>query len=1110
MQTRRLLSVLAVSMLWALGCAQERPPLNRVQPNYFDKSFFIGKDYKSTSDDPEFYSLATVTDVGYGASQDGLFTSTYAQPLTRVKWQVTENLLIARLAYERIQGSDGKGTGKATNDGIVVAAYPISRHFDVQRSYNPSTGEQTNVIEENSVDRPWYDRQYIRVDWSKNLSTDNYEFDTLSMMGVYGGISYEPLDYYVSDPNSDDAPHFDADRGYLDVTNKAFARPGMADLSMWGMGAFPACYLDADIGGGTAPSGQCNPIELTIRQSFKKVEDKDYQPIDWDGHKFEALGAFTVDRLGYARNYGMTDTQKHYFIERYNIWARSHFYKDPAAMTGAVACYTPATTPAGKDPNRDDNTNGTADECETVGAGSQCDAFSQKCTLPFAQRTPVTLPWYFTSGSNPEYFEPTRMAAHEWDVALRSAVMSARYAECKATAGQDCDNRFPMYKGQQDENDDVVWLSREVDDCRAKRAYAGKDCTALAEELGLNRGFSLGVIEIAKMPEMVVVCHSPVEKADPAACATDAERLPEGMTALQCYNAAQAGDADTMKMCNAALTARNGDLRFHRINTITTPQTPSPWGIMVDSHDPLTGETVSASVNVWSHVTDLASQGMVDLSRYIKGELSSDAITEGTYIRDWAAAARASSSNGAAPKLLSGEREQMIADLMKTTPAALKNGHQLMQTKAMKAQQAQLMSAARDLRFDAQAPSTNRAVYENRRKKAIGSATEAALVTKMMQSYAGNVSSLGSEAMMEFASPLRRANPTVLREFRQRKEEALAARGACMMNEHDAPMSSAAVADLLEEKFGKFDATSSVADQLARGEKMRKYIAARYHYAVIAHEMGHSIGLRHNFVSSADAFNYRGQYWQLRTENGTVNKPCVDVDGNPALVADGSCVGPRYYDPLNANEKKNVLPMFMHSTVMDYPGDTVQDFVGLGAYDFAAARFFYGNVVSVFADDSYKADQARGVGALDKLDNFGGILGFQPAIGLGDGTSDTQKIHYSQLNNSYELIWDCRAIDATKFKPATWDTSTDGRVEPPVRRHDRLGGRPDLALPPAEGRLRAVGSDARPAVHRVHQLRHPRRRPAAPGARAVRLRHRPLGRPGQPLGLPSRQRRRRL
>src|SRR5688572_11090831 len=101
------------------SCAAEQPPLNLVQPDSMDKEFFIGKDFKAVSDDPQFWSQGTLVDVGYGASQDGLFTSTYAQPLTRIKWTVQEDLLIARLAYERIEGSDGKGAGKATNDGIV-------------------------------------------------------------------------------------------------------------------------------------------------------------------------------------------------------------------------------------------------------------------------------------------------------------------------------------------------------------------------------------------------------------------------------------------------------------------------------------------------------------------------------------------------------------------------------------------------------------------------------------------------------------------------------------------------------------------------------------------------------------------------------------------------------------------------------------------------------------------------------------------------------------------------------------------------------------------------------------------------------------------------------
>ena len=68
---------------------------------------------------------------------------------------------------------------------------------------------------------------------------------------------------------------------------------------------------------------------------------------------------------------------------------------------------------------------------------------------------------------------------------------------------------------------------------------------------------------------------------------------------------------------------------------------------------------------------------------------------------------------------------------------------------------------------------------------------------------------------------------------------------------------------------------------------------------------------------------------------------CVD------LSADGEdCVGPRT-DPY-LEERDNAIWMWMYSSVMDYAGEASQDMLGLGAYDFAAARAFYGDIVSVY------------------------------------------------------------------------------------------------------------------------------------------------------------------
>ncbi|MFZ4577911.1 MAG: hypothetical protein ACOYOB_05880 [Myxococcota bacterium] len=1024
-----LFLLLALSAFTA-SCAQERDPIDRVQPWALDKTLFVGKDLVSTADDPEFWAQATLVDVGYGASQDGLFTSTYAQPVSRIKWQITEGLLIGRLAYERIEGSDGKGLGKATQDGVIVCAFRIESHFDIKRSYNSTTGEEMNILEENNYDRPWYQRTHMRVDWSKNLNTDSYDFDTLSMVGIYGGVQYEPMAYNIQDPNDPNAPYFAADNTYFDITSKAFAKPGVVDLSHlgWGIDSFPACFLDADFSGGTAPTGSCNPIELTVRHAFRRVVASDFEPRDYDGFRFQAFGGFTTERSGYTRNYGMTDAKWYRFLNYYNIWDRSHYYANPAKMEGFMPCYTPTTTPFGADPHRDLDKDGTEDECQAVDAlvgakGARCDTFKQRCALPLTVRTPKPLAWYYTSGSNLEYFDATEQATNEWDVALRVGIRGSQLAECNRVGGASCAERFPVYDGQADDNGDAIALAIEVDDCRNGRAYTdlGRNellCQNLADSVGQKRGYSAGVIAIAKMPEMLVLCHSPVEAGDPAGCGKGTDRLPPNVSAVDCEAARVNADEAVLKTCRKALNVRRGDLRYHQVNGIVEPQTPSPWGIMVDSNDPLTGETLAASINVWTYVNELWSQGVVDQARFIAGELKTENVTEGTYIKDWSEAAKAASANGMLPGLSAEEHEDRVGDTDgRHMDAAHAAQFEQQHPKAVQAMGV-LKEQMKGVTASSKAATTSAPLYAARRQLAMGTIFEASLMTPAVQMLAGMVGMPLGQAVLDLASPLRGGNPSVQRELRRMKENAMAERGTCIMQMAEAPLSIAGLGDILQEKFGKFDPTQSPEVQQARAEKMRQYVARKAQYAVIGHEMGHSIGLRHNFISSSDPVLYRPQYWQLRTKDGTVKTECK------ALAADGStCVGPRFFDPVTKEERDNLIWMWMQSSIMDYAGETTQDMIGLGAYDFAATRMLYGDSVAVFADPSYKGGTPRGKSMLGKLDNFGGILGLEFSLG-------TKTIHYSQLQLNYDLISGCKEVNPLDFKPARYNESVDGSFHP--------------------------------------------------------------------------------
>lgn len=921
----RVAGLVAVTAL-AAGCAQERQPINRVQANALAKSFFVA-DLHDQTDNPEFYMRTTLVDVAAGAGSDPLFTASYAQPLVRVRWEITEKLLFARLTYELVNGTDHKGA-KRTPDGQVVAAYAVEKHFDIRRDYNATTGEELNVVVENDSDQPWNDREYFRVDWSRNLITDAYDLDALSQMGIFGGVTFDPVAYYVSDPSHPDAPAFDVAQGYFDITTKAFAKPNIIHDAEWG--DFPACWLI-----GQFPVESCNPSELTLRQSFLKVVDHDYEPVDYDGVRMDLFGFFTNDRYGYDRRYGVVDDRWHRFASRWNIFEQSH-------VTPMLACNTPETTPTGKDPHRDDDGDGTEDECASVGNGSRCDEFRGECTVPLRDRKVKTIAWHVNQDFPEELFAGTKEALDGWNEAIRVAVVAGRLAECRRVKGATCEA-------------DMGWPSRWADDFSPK----------------------VGSSTPAEVPQIFALCHNPV---DPD----------KGDDVTAC------GEKGTV--------ARLGDIRYNFIDLINEPQLQSPWGIMVDAEDPLTGEKIAGSVNQWGAVLDRAASTLVDMLGLINGEIDPDAFIKGQNVADWV---KANQPGGAAAKGAGMSKEEIQARRESFDPQVIAPYVAGLPTGKKGAPPALRHQARLQAMVDSGRLGPGNTELSARLAKLRGTQVEASLVSPQMAQAAGyDPGGAVSKDAIRRASPFDRLSPARRRADARAQKLGLAQRHACRVEEPE-PDNLLGLAQEAAKLFPKPDPADAKA-VLEHQQKVLLWARQLYSRGVFAHEMGHSMGLRHNFAASFDSLNYRPEYWQLRTKNGAVTQDCPDgtTDGK-------GCIGPRWRDPISQEEIDNNIGKYSTTSVMDYPGDQNHDTLIQGKYDKAAMRFGYGGVVDVWADKGVSVTGLSGAGKAKayRLSAFTvspGLFGvyYFPEVDPNDGYAF---IHYSQYQNQFGLISDCQA-----------------------------------------------------------------------------------------------------
>jgi hypothetical protein len=314
----RLISAAALALV-AAACGRGPELIDRTQPNYMKKSELLSGTW---------YMLETVVDVP--ASSPMSVVGDQGE-LEKVRFELQEDNLIAYRTYEIIPGLDPQVDREKSYRGHIVylngqpyrgaavAAWPVMSHFDRQRQYNPATGEQTNVLEENASDRPWYERDYVRVDWSKNLIT-NYQSLTSGGRGQAFRSYVTPIDQVLGD-NAFVKEYTEKEGkqelSYFDFTIRQYHNPPTVEYP--GYGVIPYCWLD--------PTVDCESAEVKVRVSLKKVDEahvQDYEPLAYNDKLQKKFGYFRKESASYDRNRGATESGRVLFADRHDIWQRSH------------------------------------------------------------------------------------------------------------------------------------------------------------------------------------------------------------------------------------------------------------------------------------------------------------------------------------------------------------------------------------------------------------------------------------------------------------------------------------------------------------------------------------------------------------------------------------------------------------------------------------------------------------------------------------------------------------------------------------------------------------------------------------------------------------------